>query len=601
MKRLRFHNLKIRNKLLLVYFFCVLIPIILTDAIIVYTVNLSAKKEKQKEIQFLMERMEYNLKTTVTDCIQFTSNLYTDWLLNDVLNRRYLNYMDYYEQYFMLLKYNNLGYNYNNGILTKIQIYTDNDTILQGGKIAKIESVMQSEWYLDYKDSGQDITLCIYFDDTNKNIAGTGTSRTISIIRALDYYGKKGIENLLKIDINYDIMWRDVLNEKIDAEIYVRNEDYILFSNQSNEGSMKAFSPAASVKTGSNVMSRKFIVSRQEWEIIVKPTDTESWIDIMGNKSLLTLVLMNILLPSIMIFIVGKSITRRLSLVVVHMDGVKKEKFEEIQEIPGEDEIGVLIRSYNIMICKIRNLIQVVFKEQVEKQALDISKKQAELKAVQSQVNPHFLFNTLESVRMRSLIKGEEETADIIGEMAALFRRSMTWKSDFVTIEEELGFVEKYIKIQRYRFGDKITYNHYIMEGCKQYLVPKLSIGTFVENACVHGLEASADDGVISLNITKNTEYLFIEISDNGRGVEEQRLKELREMFKNADCNMLNEAKSTGMLNAFLRFKMCCEGKTAFNIVSSPENGTDITIDLPLSGLINLGRKIENDQGNDCR
>lgn len=588
MKRLRFHNLKIRYKLLLVYIFCVLIPIILTDAIIVYTVNSSSQKEKQKEIQFLMERMEYNLKTKVTDCIQFTSNLYTDWLLNDILNRRYLNYMEYYEQYFTLLKYNNLGYNYNNGMLTKIQIYTDNDTILQGGKIAKIETALQSEWYLDYKESGQDITLYIYFDGTKKNIAGSGTSRTISIMRALDYYGNKGIENLLKIDINYDIMWRDVLNEKIDAEIYVRNEDYILFSNQSNEGSMKMFTPADSIQLSRNVMSRKFIVGRQEWEIIVIPTDTELRVDIMGNKSLISLVLMNVLLPSIMIFIIGKSITRRLSLVVVHMDGVKKEKYEEIKEIPGEDEIGVLIRSYNIMISKIRNLIQVVFKEQVEKQALDISRKQAELKAVQSQVNPHFLFNTLESIRMRSLIKGEEETADIIGEMAALFRRSMTWNSDFVTIEEELGFIEKYIKIQRYRFGDKIKYNYYIMEGCKQYLVPKFSIGTFVENACVHGLEATADDGVISLNITKNKEYLFIEISDNGRGIEEERLEELKKMLKNADCNMLNEARSTGMLNAFLRFKMYSEGEIAFNIVSSPENGTDITIDLPLSGLDKL-------------
>jgi two-component system sensor histidine kinase YesM len=131
----------------------------------------------------------------------------------------------------------------------------------------------------------------------------------------------------------------------------------------------------------------------------------------------------------------------------------------------------------------------------------------------------------------------------------------MNWGPDSITIEEEMNFIEKYINIQKYRYGDKIKFYHYVMEGCERLLIPKLSIGTFVENACVHGIETTANEGVISLTITKNEQFLFIEISDNGKGFDEENLRKIRWMITNADTKMLNESKSTGMLNAFLRLK----------------------------------------------
>ena len=195
-------------------------------------------------------------------------------------------------------------------------------------------------------------------------------------------------------------------------------------------------------------------------------------------------------------------------LIDSYMVKVEKEQFELIDISEGEDEIGKLIKRFNLMVSRIKELIEVVFKGQAEKQALELAKKNAELKAVQSQVNPHFLFNTLESIRMRSLIKNENETANIIGELAVLFRKSMTWGDDYITVEKELGFIDNYIHIQRYRFGDKIKYYHYVMDECKKCLVPKLSISTFIENACIHGIETTEKEGVISLTITKDNEYL---------------------------------------------------------------------------------------------
>lgn len=578
-----FNNLKIRNKLLLIYAFCVFLPIILTDAIILHTVNLNSKRDKEKELQYTLSRVEYNITETINGCIGFTNNLYTNRTLNDFLNTNYTSNLSYYDEYIKFTRNNSFSYNYNNGVLNQILIYADNETILSGGKFAKTSLIKDTQWYKEYKSSGNNVFVYAYYDPEKRFSAGSGTPKTISIIRNLDYFRDVGIDKCLKIDIDYGLMLRDVQNEKIDAKIYVRNKDFVLFSNLPNESSMRDFTPVTVIDEKQIKLSKAFKAGNQEWEILILSEDTPFWSVIVENKSLLWLVVMNVIIPTLLIYFVGISISKRLSVVAIYMDKVKKEQFEEINLKESEDEIGKLVQSYNLMVRKIKNLIEVVFKGNAEKQALELSKKQAELKAVQSQVNPHFMFNTLETIRMRSLLKGENETADIIGELAILFRKSMSWGSDYITIEEEMNFVAKYINIQKYRFGDKIKFYHYIMEGCEQFMVPKLAIGTFVENACIHGIETTVNDGVISITITRNSNYLFLEISDNGRGFEKEKLDKIVWMLEHADSKMLNESKSTGILNAFLRLKMYCDGNIVFDIDSKLDRGTDITIQIPLT------------------
>jgi two-component system sensor histidine kinase YesM len=543
-----------------------------------------------------MERVKSNLTDTVESCILFTYNLYSDEKLNDFLSKQYQNNLDYYEDYTDMLRYNGLSYNYNYGRLYKIITYADNDTLINGGSIARLETAEDTDWYKAYVESGQDIFLYTYYDSDKKYIPGTGTSRTISVIRKLDYFDKRGMTKILKVDLDYTNMLKDVLNEKIDGEIYIRNDEVVLFSNLPSASGMRKYEPADSVLLEDSTMSMTFPIGSQEWEIIIKAKEIPFWLVLFENQWLITIVLFNIFLPTILIYFVGKSISQRLMLIDSYMVKVEKEQFELIDISEGEDEIGKLIKRFNLMVSRIKELIEVVFKGQAEKQALELAKKNAELKAVQSQVNPHFLFNTLESIRMRSLIKNENETANIIGELAVLFRKSMTWGDDYITVEKELGFIDNYIHIQRYRFGDKIKYYHYVMDECKKCLVPKLSISTFIENACIHGIETTEKEGVISLTITKDNEYLLVEISDNGKGMDESKLNELRRMISNADSKMLYETKSTGVLNAYLRLMMYSDGNVKFDIDSKPEGGTDIVFRLPLVyGKINDKEETSDD------
>lgn len=583
MRKFSFNNYRIRTKMLLIYCFCVLLPIIFTDAIIMYTVNSNYKENRMRDHTYVMERVKTNLSDTVVSCILFTYNLYSDEMLDEFLSKKYINHLDYYEKYMDMKKYNSLSYNYNYGRLYKIITYADNETLINGGSVARLETAKDTDWYKAFVESGQDIFLYAYYDGGKKYIPGSGTSRTISVIRKLDYFDKNGISKIVKVDLDYSNMLKEVLNEKLDGEIHVRDKDYILFSNMPNASGMREFEPSDMVNTEDATMSMTFKTGSEEWEILIKAKDVPFWSVLFENKWLIIIVLISIFLPTILIYFVGKSISQRLTLITSYIGKVEKEQFEIIDISAGEDEIGKLILRFNMMVSRIKELIEVVFKGQAEKQSLELAKKNAELKAVQSQVNPHFLFNTLETIRMRSLLKKEDETADIIGELAVLFRKSMSWGDDYITVEEELAFIENYIHIQRYRYGDKIKYYHYVMDECKKCLVPKLSISTFIENACIHGLETTDKEGVISLTVTKSDEYLLVEISDNGKGMNEDRLNELREMIVHADSSMLYESQSTGVLNAYLRLMMYSDGNVRFDIDSKPESGTDILIRLPLA------------------
>lgn len=585
MKRLNLNNYKIRTKLLLIYCFCVLIPIIFTDATILYTVHKNYKDNRMTDLNYTMERVRSNLVDTVDSCMLFTYNLYTDEKLDEFISKEYVNHLDYYEDYTEMLKYNSLNYNYNYGRLYRILIYADNSTLVNGGSIARLDTVKDADWYKAFVDSGQDIFLYTYYDSEKNYVPGAGTSRTLSIIRKLDKfdtYNQQGMSKVLKVDLDYSEMLKEVTNEKIDGHLYVRNKDLVLFSNKPGTSSMREYEPASVIKTDDATLSMTFQTGFQEWEILIMANDVPFWSVLTSNRWIIPMVLFNLFIPTILIYFVGKSISKRLLLITHYMGKVEKEQFEPIDINEGEDEIGKLIRRYNMMVMRIKVLIEVVFKGQADKQALELAKKSAELKALQSQVNPHFLFNTLETIRMRSLIKGENETADIIGELAILFRKTMSWGKDYISVGEEMAFIDNYIQIQRYRFGDKIKYYHYVMDECYDCIIPKLSISTFVENACIHGIETTDKEGVISVTVTKNQDSLMIEVSDNGKGIDEERLIKLRKMIDNADSSMLVQSDSTGILNSFLRLKTYSDNNVNLDIDSEFGSGTDILIQLPL-------------------
>ncbi|WP_160692940.1 sensor histidine kinase [Clostridium sp. C2-6-12] len=593
MNKFKFLNdYSIKSKLALIYIFCVLIPMIITNSIVYITIKNNQVKEQKINMEHAIDRVKYNLETVIDDCVLVSNHLHSDIILNDFISKRYNDSIEYYEAYNYLLKNNLIDYYYNSQHVYQVTVYTNNDTINDGGKFRKITpEIRNSEWYKQFEENKEKMTVSVYYDDDRMKYSINNVARTISITRKLDNF-QKNTENILKIDIDYNIISKNIMNEKMESNLYVCNDKFILFTNKTNRVGTDKFDSIDLIED-KNIKLKdyfKFKVNSDQWKIIVTADDVNPLSEIVEQKYILFgLIIFNLLLPTIIITLVSDSIGHRVKLLSLYLRKVENEEFITIENNQGKDELGSLIRSYNLMVLRIKELIEVVFKRDVEKQKLELSKKQAELKALQSQVNPHFMFNTLESIRMRSLIKGEEETAGIIENLSVLLRKTINWGEDHVIIDEEMIFVERYLQIQKYRFGEKLSFNFYVMEECRNMKIPKLSIVSFVENACVHGVEEVSHNACINITIFKDQNNLIIEISDTGNGIDEKSLQEIRTKLINANIDMLNNSKSTGVLNTYLRLQNYCNGNMKFEINSEVKEGTQIIIQICLDELNNNG------------
>jgi len=577
------NNYSIKTKLMLIYLFCVLIPMIVTNSIVYLTVKNNGVKEQKINMEHSIDRVKYNLGSVVDDCVLVSSHLYSDVTLNDFITTRYDSLLTYYERYNFLLENNMINYYYNSQHVYQVTIYTDNETISNSKNFQRLTpELRESKWYKQFCDNNEKMTISVYYDDSKKYSASDNTARTISITRKLDNFGY-GHENILKVDVDYNVLLRSILNEKMENNLYVCNKNYILFSNKNSNVASREFETINSIEKEDVSLNDffRFKVANEEWNIIIMAREVSPLSKIVEMKEILVgLIMFNLLLPTIVIILVSHSLGNRVKLISKYLGKVENEEFSIIECSDGEDEIGKLVRSYNLMVLKIKDLIEVVFKRDAEKQRLELAKKQAELKALQSQVNPHFLFNTLESIRMRSLIKEEIETAEIIEKLSILLRKTINWGADYITIEDEMIFVENYLQIQKYRFGDKLSFNFYIMEECKILKIPKLSILSFVENACVHGIEEVSHNASVGIAVYKDDTDLFIEISDTGNGIPKNELKLIRDRLSNAKIEMLSESKSTGVLNTYMRLQMYCNNNMKFEMDSILKEGTVVTIQI---------------------
>ena len=213
---------------------------------------------------------------------------------------------------------------------------------------------------------------------------------------------------------------------------------------------------------------------------------------------------------------------------------------------------------------------------------MELSKKQTQLYAYQSQINPHFLYNMLQCMRGISLMHGIREVAQICTNMADLFRYSI--KGAFlVYLEDELSIIDKYLYMIRVRFQDKITYSLEIAEDTKKCKIPKMILQPLVENSIFHGLESIEDNGFIHIRTFREGDGLFITIQDNGIGFDEVTLKELEELLSQdipSDINAtFNEAKGLGIINIHNKIRLYEGTEYGISILSRPSD-TLVTIRL---------------------
>ncbi|SCP97419.1 two-component system, sensor histidine kinase YesM [Anaerobium acetethylicum] len=268
---------------------------------------------------------------------------------------------------------------------------------------------------------------------------------------------------------------------------------------------------------------------------------------------------------------------QRLLVLDSKMSEIESGKFDVVIEDEHEDEISRISRSFNRMTSRLESVINAAIKR-------EHAQREAELQALQAQINPHFLYNTLENMRMQCEIDGYFTISDSLAALGDLFRYSIKWGSKEVPFEMEWANLKNYMAIMQMRFDDDVKCILECDEGIDDIIVPKLMLQPLVENSFNHGFKESLPPWVISVRALKREGRLMIEIEDNGAGIEEKRLKKLKACmerntpFENAE----QQRKSIGVINVKQRIDMICRPGSRMEIDSLPGIGTKIVITIVL-------------------
>lgn len=455
-----------------------------------------------------------------------------------------------------------------------ITLYTDNSTIVSGGTVRNLNLIKESGWYRDLNEKGTEQMLYFAYEPEVPG-AVMHPERHVYFVRKMNYYGGGQSEKLLKIEMDYSTINKNLQNLNYDTPVYICHEGKIIFSNRDGENigdEYEKFSDYKEVeyKKTSNIYGAQLeiYVLRPETDLIGKLVER--------LPMLLLLFSINIFFPLLMVLLLNRSLTARISKLSSIFRNTEDENLIEIEDVAAKDEIGDLMRNYNRMASRIKTLVKIVYKNKIHEQEMTVARQKAELLALRSQINPHFLFNALESIRMHSVIKKEKTTAEMVEKLAVMQRQYVDWGEDIIEVGQEMDIVRNYMDLQQYRFGTRLSYELDVEDECQHQKIPKLTIVTFAENACVHGIEKKTVPGWVFIRVYRENEKMCIEVEDTGEGMTENEINSMRQKMENASIELLENEKGVGVINACLRLKMMSHDRVHFEL--SGEEGTGVTV-----------------------
>ena len=295
---------------------------------------------------------------------------------------------------------------------------------------------------------------------------------------------------------------------------------------------------------------------------------------IAGNLSIVSYLLAATALIAIGIcitvsFIVSRHINLPLQKIVYAMQLMESGDFDQRAEIIDNDEFGYLASQFNGMCRKIKELFQ---KDHEKQELLRI----AEMKNLHSQINPHFLYNTLDSIKWLAKMNHEQEIYTMVKNLGFMLKNSMHLSREFVTIRESLNTLEAYIGIQQIRFADKFVVDTEIEEAIMDHRIPTLILQPLVENAMIHGLEPKPGKGTLMIRGFVKQGRLIFQIQDDGIGMEETELAALI-----ASLNDRDGTEHIGLKNVNQRIKLYYGDAYGVSVESMPGRGSSFTLTLP--------------------
>ncbi|MDQ0111873.1 sensor histidine kinase [Paenibacillus harenae] len=278
------------------------------------------------------------------------------------------------------------------------------------------------------------------------------------------------------------------------------------------------------------------------------------------------------------------SITKPIHRLTLAAKELSRGRFDKQIEIHSNDEISFLAKTFDRMRININNLISEIQQKAQLESELQQSKlllKESQLRSLQSQINPHFLFNTLDTLSKKAYLDGSEETSDLIASVAGLLRYNLRRLDRAVTLQDELSVMLKYIEIQKARFTDRLHYVQEIDDSCLELKLPCLTLQPIIENAIIHAVEPLEDGGLITFRIRRDGNEAIIQIEDTGDGIDDKTVKRIMEDGPQSESQ--GHSTGIGFSNVVKRLRLFFGKEDVISIHSAIGQGTLVTIKIPFT------------------
>lgn len=485
-----------------------------------------------------------------------------------------------------------------------IFIATKEDLYVSTGMSRISRDPFQNErWYREASENPEEIQLISVV--TGRNIV-TNRSYSIddvfSLAKAVQDPETGEVLGVILLDIRHDIIQSSINGVTIGEKGFVfvmDQEDNIVYTPVNgivyrvNPKWVKAMEPMSVQIQGGSYQIRSELSPYTGWRTV----GVFSMDEVMSSVNTIVYILFTcVIISLVLVVIVSFKFSRTLTNPIFKLKRLMKQAESGDLTVrfnfQHNDEIGELGQSFNHMIARIDQLIQMVYVEQE-------NKRTAEMKSLQEQIKPHFLYNTLDTISWMARDYDAEDIVRLVDALTNMFRIGLSHGKDIITVKEEITHVSNYLYIQKIRYKDKLNYVIHVDESLYAVEVPKLILQPLVENAIYHGVKAKRGGGTITITGVPEGENLVFTVQDDGAGMLQEKVEELNRRM--SERSVLDEKKSFGLFYIRERIQLCYGTGYGVHVESTLGEGTRVTITLPLyQKPKNLMRSDGNVQGTDC-
>lgn len=311
------------------------------------------------------------------------------------------------------------------------------------------------------------------------------------------------------------------------------------------------------------------------WQLLLLTPQSVYTADAMSvSIAIFTAALIALVLIAVITAIASRAISKPVEQLAAAMDETRLQNLNRHIPVVGNDEVARLGNSFNALMDNLNNAIQSEYE-------MALQQKNAEIRALQAQMNPHFLYNVLQSMASMATLHKIPELAAMATALGSTLRYSISGKEPLVCLREEIVHTKNYLTIQKLRLGERLHYEINVPEYVMDYVVPRVSVQPLVENAIVHGFENKEQACFISISAWMLDGLLYLEVADDGQGIKAEDLNTLRQMLQTGSGAQSRQGHSIGLTNLNSRLHLLYGEKHVLEINSEPEIGTVVKITVP--------------------